>query len=305
MKFSDLRIYLDIIEAGSLTQAALRRGTTQPNISRTLREIERRLNTTLLRRDGRGVQLTPAGRVFRSFAEETLNRFQTVTDQISGYEQGLPEIVNLAVPMRTEHIFLPALLRVFAEAAPDVTLMARESYSEAALEDVGARRIDAMIGFLSASQPQPGHEIARETFFAVGSRAFLGPDVTVPITMAEVLTLPLIVAGPDRYLDMLRKAAAEAGGTLQPTRFCSAGDAMSAFAAEGEGVAILPYSNFQREADRGEVSHRKIIAPEIERSIFLNIRGGLSKDASSALEKLILTALASVSDKSRWTLTAC
>ena len=302
MNLSELRIFLDIIEAGSITEAARRRGTTQPNLSRTLREMERRLDTTLLLRNGRGVQMTTAGEAFRSFAEETLEKFQALRDTISGLRDGLPESVTLALPMRTEHLLLPALLRVFAEAAPRTTLVAHEAFSEAALQDLGARQIDAMIGYLSPSPPQWGRVIAHEVFYVVGSSEFLGTEAR-PIPMAEVLSLPLIVAGPDRYLSVLRKAAADAGGELKPKRFCSAADAMVAFAAEGEGVAILPYSNFQREADRGEVSYRQIIAPTIERAIHLNFRGGLNAKCSDVLAKLIMTAVADLQNKSRWIVT--
>ena len=302
MKLSDLRIFLDIIEAGNLTQAALRRGTTQPNLSRTLREMERRLDATLMTRDGRGVQLTAAGEDFREFAEETLEHFQALRDKISGLGDGLQEAVTLSVPMRTEHVLLPALLRVFAEAAPRTTLVAHEAFSEAALQDLGARQIDAMIGYLSPSPPQWGRVIAHEVFYVVGSSEILGTEAR-PIPMAEVLSLPLIVAGPNRYLDLLRKAAADAGGELKPKRFCSAADAMVAFAAEGEGVAILPYSNFQREADRGEVGYRQIIAPTIERAIHLNFRGGLNAKCSDVLAQLILTAVSDLQNKCRWTVT--
>jgi LysR family nitrogen assimilation transcriptional regulator len=299
LKLSDLRTFLDIIKAGSLTEAARQRGTSQPNLSRSLREIERRLDATLLRRDGRGVQLTPAGEVFRAFAEETLSRFQALRDEISGAGEGLPETVTLAVPMRTEHVFLPALLRVFADAAPAVTLLAREAFSEAALQDLSARRIDAMIGYLPPPPPLAGRVIAKEVFYAVGSPSFLGLDTT-PISMAEVLALPLIVAGPDRYLNLLQQAAVGAGGELRPARFCSAADAMVAFAAEGEGVAILPYSNFQREAERGEVSYRQIVAPVVERSVFLNFRSGLAPRTCGTIGQLILSSAAMVKEKSRW-----
>lgn len=305
MKLSDLRTFLDIVEAGSLTQAARQKGTTQPNLSRALREIERRLEATLVRRDGRGVHLTPAGECFRSFAEETLKSYQTACDEISTLIDEIPEICTIAIPMRTEHVLLPPLIRAFADGAPGVTLAAREAYSETALQDLTLRRIDAMVGYLAPNAPLTGGEIAKEAFFAVGSSEFLGCSAR-PIEMTDVLSLPLIVAGPDRYLGLLEKAAVDAGGELRPIRHCSAADAMVAFAAEGEGVAILPFSNFQREAERGEVSYRQIVGPLIERPIFLNFRTGLPSKTCAILKKLILSATYSVNEKSGWVpLKAC
>lgn len=299
MKLSDLRIFLDIINAGSLTKAAQQRGTSQPNLSRFLREIEQQLDTTLVHRDGRGVRLTTSGEKFKLFAEETLARYQSMLEDLSGMREGLPKTVDIAVPMRTEHVFLPALLRTFAETEASITLSSRESFSEAAMRDLADRRIDAMIGCLAPTAPCTGEEIAREAFYAIGLPRFLGTS-TEPINMRKVLSLPLIVAGPDRYLDHLRRAAEATGNEFLPARFCSAADAMVAFAAEGEGVSILPFSNFQREAESKQVCFRRIIDPIIERPIFLNFRPGLSPQTASMLRRLMLSAINSVQEKSRW-----
>jgi len=300
VKLSDLRTFLDIIEAGSLTRAAQMRGATQPNLSRFLRELETRLDTTLVRRDGRGVQPTTAGEVFGSFAEETLSQFQAMRDEISGLAGCLPEVVKIAVPMRTEHLLLPAMLRTFSETEAGVTLTSREFFSEVAMQDLADRKIDAMIGYLPPVDPCSGQEIAREVFYAVGLDKFLG-DSKAPITMREVLSLPVIAAGPERYLGHLHQAAAAANMEFRPSRFCSAADAMVAFAAEGEGVAILPFSNFQREAEREEVRFRKIIDPVIERQVYLNFRPGLNTQTWSTLQRLLLSAISPVKEKARWT----
>jgi LysR family nitrogen assimilation transcriptional regulator len=259
------------------------------------------LNTTLLRRDGRGVHLTPAGEAFAEFASDTLVRFDRTMDTITGLAKGLPDTVAITLPMRTEHLLLPSLLRGFAEAAPDVTLQAHEAFSEASLKDLGARRVDASISYLPPQPPMDGCIIATEMFYAVGAPDLLGAS-NAPIPMAEVLSLPLIVAGPDRYLSHLHDAAAQAGGVLAPVRFCSAADAMVAFAVEGEGVAILPHSNFSREADRGELCFRQIVSPVIERPVYLGFRAGLSRDTCAMLKRIVLTSMSRVGDRGRWIL---
>lgn len=299
MKLADLKTFIDIVDAGSVTQAARRRGLSQPGLSRTLRELEHRLKTTLLHRDGRGVALTPSGEMFLAFAQQTLNRLQEVEAGIAEFGEGLPDKVKLFVPMRTEHVFLRPIHQAFADQLPTVSLQMEEAYTEAGLVEIGERRVDAMIGFGKPRDTPGDRPIAQEEFYAVGTSDALGHSDDV-ITMREVLALPLLVAGPPRYMSMLERAAEACGGTLRPARVCFAADAMVAFAAEGEGVALLPYSNFQRETARGEVVFRKIIDPVIQRDVFLNLRTGLSLFATRAIRAAVLSGISQAEEKTRW-----
>ena len=299
MKLSDLRIFITIIEAGSLSRAAQIRGTSQPNLSRILRDIEEQIGTPLLIRTGRGVELTPSGQVFRAFATQTLASYRAVLDEAARLGEGLPEQITVALPMRTEHILLPALLRTFATSLPQVKLIAREAFSEAAQQELAARKVDAMIGYLPSLPESDSAVVGHEAFYAIGDPKYLG-ETTDLIAMREVIELPLIVAGPKRFLDHITRAAHDCGGTLSPVRHCSAADAMVAFACEGEGVAVLPYSNFRREALRGEVCYRRIIEPAIERAIYVNLRPGLNGAVHRKLKDTILAALNSIREETRW-----
>src|SRR3546814_14141861 len=57
-----LETLLWIDRLGTFSAAAERLNTTQPAVSARMREPEQRLGSTLFRRDGRGMALTPAGR---------------------------------------------------------------------------------------------------------------------------------------------------------------------------------------------------------------------------------------------------
>ncbi|ALC12995.1 LysR family transcriptional regulator [Sphingopyxis sp. 113P3] len=57
-----LETLLWIDRLGTFSAAAERLNTTQPAVSARMRELEQRLGTTLFRRDGRTMSLTPAGR---------------------------------------------------------------------------------------------------------------------------------------------------------------------------------------------------------------------------------------------------
>ena len=63
-----LRYFIAVAEMGSLTEAAEQRlYTSQPSLSRQIRDLESHVGVQLLSRSVRGVELTPAGKVFTGF----------------------------------------------------------------------------------------------------------------------------------------------------------------------------------------------------------------------------------------------
>ncbi len=69
MELRHLRYFVAVAEAGSLTVAAEQKlHTSQPSLSRQIRDLEDEVGARLLTRRARGIELTPAGRVFLDHA---------------------------------------------------------------------------------------------------------------------------------------------------------------------------------------------------------------------------------------------
>lgn len=63
MELRHLRYLIAVAETGSLTEAAEKRlHTSQPSLSRQIRDLEDQVGVALLTRSARGVVLTEAGR---------------------------------------------------------------------------------------------------------------------------------------------------------------------------------------------------------------------------------------------------
>ena len=61
MDYAAWKLFIDAAEAGSLSKVALAYGTSQPHISRRIRELEKACGGRLFQRTGRGVVLTELG----------------------------------------------------------------------------------------------------------------------------------------------------------------------------------------------------------------------------------------------------
>src|SRR6478672_13306418 len=62
MKLQDLHVLMTVIQAGSMGNAAQILNTTQPNVSRTIGELEQALGVRLLDRQRQGIEPTEYGR---------------------------------------------------------------------------------------------------------------------------------------------------------------------------------------------------------------------------------------------------
>ena len=61
MDLNAARMFVGVVQAGSLSAAATRLGIPLPTLSRRMRDLERQLKVQLLERSARGARLTDAG----------------------------------------------------------------------------------------------------------------------------------------------------------------------------------------------------------------------------------------------------
>src|SRR5438128_10908530 len=81
MELRHLRYFVAVAEAGSLTVAAEQKlHTSQPSLSRQIRDLEDEVGAQLLRRSARGIELTPAGRVFLDHARSVLSQVEAAAE---------------------------------------------------------------------------------------------------------------------------------------------------------------------------------------------------------------------------------
>lgn len=116
MELRHLVFFLAVANEGNITKAAEAVHTSQPNLSRQLRELEESLGCTLLKR-GKNISLTEAGELLRRRAEEILNLTSKTEAELSespdgmagtvsvgfGEMQPVQEIARLAVAFRNRY----------------------------------------------------------------------------------------------------------------------------------------------------------------------------------------------------------
>ena len=87
--YEDMRIFAQVMEAGSFTAAAERLGMSKQSVSRRLMQLEARLGVRLLNRSTRRLDATPLGQQYYQSAMRLLGEVQQVEHDISGQAQAL------------------------------------------------------------------------------------------------------------------------------------------------------------------------------------------------------------------------
>ncbi len=123
MELRHLRYFVAVAEEGSLLTAAQRRlNTSQPSLSRQIRDLESEVGVKLLERQPRGVALTAAGRVFLDHARLALLQVEAATDGARRVEQPEKPAFSMGFLAGQEVVWLPHALRIIREEAPEVEI---------------------------------------------------------------------------------------------------------------------------------------------------------------------------------------
>ncbi len=107
-----MRIFIRVVERGSMSAAARDLGIGQPAVSERIEKLEAHLGTRLLRRNTRNMSLTQSGNVFY---ERSKTAVQAAEHALSVNEenQGLQGKIRIAAPYSAgESLLMPALLQL-------------------------------------------------------------------------------------------------------------------------------------------------------------------------------------------------
>ncbi|WP_231602406.1 LysR substrate-binding domain-containing protein [Herbaspirillum chlorophenolicum] len=127
---SDLRLFLHIVESGSITAGAARAHMALASASARIRNMEDALGTALLERGRRGIQTTDAGRALAHHARMMGQQMEQLRDELGQYAQGLKGHIRLLCNTSAMTEFLPEVLASFLARHPhtDIELEEKLSY---------------------------------------------------------------------------------------------------------------------------------------------------------------------------------
>ena len=152
MELRHLRYFVAVAEEGSLTVAAERRlHTSQPSLSRQIRDLEYEVGAQLMIRGARGIELTAAGRVFLDHARLALAQVEAATGAARRAAQPVKPSFALGFLTGKEIDWLPEAIRLLRDELPNIEITISSQYSPDLADALVRGKLD--VAFLRPETP--------------------------------------------------------------------------------------------------------------------------------------------------------
>jgi LysR family transcriptional regulator, hca operon transcriptional activator len=288
-----LRYFVAVAEAGSLKLAAEERlHTTQPSLSRQIRDLENEVGAPLFLRGARGVELTPAGRVFLDHARVMLSQAEAAVRSARQVAKPVKPSFTLGFMIGHDSTWLPETLHLLRDELPDIHVVISTQNSPQLAAALSQGMLD--VAFMRTEDGLPELEfslLVEEPFelflpknHPLAARKAIRIEEIVGETFLSVSGTALSVSGKppalrlaiDRYLK-------ESGIDIRPSHEVdNLGGVMSLIASTG-GIALLPA--YAKTFLPKSVTTRPLqgFTPKIDLSI------GYRKTNASPILKLLLS----------------
>ncbi|MEU7636627.1 LysR family transcriptional regulator [Streptomyces sp. NPDC039016] len=241
-----LRTLLELTRSRTMTAAAAALGYTPGAVSQHIAALERTTGTELVRRAGRRVELTDAGRTLAVHAERILG---AQAEAVAALERARGEVggrLRLGVFGTAAAVLLPPALRRLAARHPGVRVVSREVDVDQAYAEVLAGRVDLALGLDYPDAPldrDGAVELVRlrsERFaLAVPAGRVPGGAARAPLSLAEAAAYEWILPAAGSYYGRAIRTACRRAG-CEPRVVHEVTDTATSLAMVGAGLGVAP-----------------------------------------------------------------
>jgi DNA-binding transcriptional LysR family regulator len=238
-----LRLFVAVLDAGSLTAGAEHFGISLAAASRRIAELEHHCGKALLQRSQRGVTATAEGMAVHRHAIELVANLERLALAIDDIHAGTRGHLRLWANPSAFGGFLPGVLALYAARHPDVRIDLEDALSEDAVQAVSSGL--AELAVIGENTPREGLEaIVCDTDELVLLTPADHPLAdAAPVDFERALDYDFVSLSRTASLTRKVSAAAEATGRVLRIRVQARSfDAMCRMVAAGLGLTILPRS---------------------------------------------------------------
>ncbi len=267
LSLHQLRAVVAVARYGSFVAAASDLATSQPALSRAIKQAEEILGVVLFARSTRHVALTAAGREFAPAAERMLNELELQIQNVRELAEQRRGHLVIACLMSIAHSVLPGVIATYRRTYPRIELFVREGVQSSVADEVRSGAADFGIGDMAGGDaPLHGEPLQTEACHVVLPRRHrLASRMTLrlnDLVGESVITMP-VESGLRRLID---GAVAGAGVRLTYAITVNQFATIYEFIGRGLGVAIVPASVLPSRRDALLIA-RPLREPRIMRQV--------------------------------------
>ncbi|MDM9558441.1 LysR family transcriptional regulator [Bordetella petrii] len=260
-ELTDLRVFLAIAQARSLSGGASDMHLTAPSASYRLKNLEQAMGVPLFERTPKGMSLTPAGMTVLRYAQTILSNVERLQGEMRRHTDGIEGHLRVYANSSTMNS-LPAALSRYLAAYPNVNVDLEERLSEETVKAVLDDRAD--VGLVAGSIEMRGLEFITygkdELLFIIPPRHPLGLHRKVSLETALANDVVAIGRKSSNFL-YLQQMAEQIGLKPRVRVHAPSFDAVLRCVQEGAGISLVPRSVATAAIEQGIVE-----AVELEES---------------------------------------
>jgi DNA-binding transcriptional LysR family regulator len=253
MELYQLRTFVAVAYAQSVTHAAERLYTTPPSVSAHIKALEQELKVALFVRTPRGMVLTPAGELLRRRAEQVLRAADAVLVEAATLQVQLAAELSIGLNAAPSLLKVPQLINSAQRDHPGLRLRLVTGVSGRIRDQLRRAELDA--GFFFGPLPHPGLSVLclSEVALVVAAPSAWEPHLESG-RWEDIARLPWIASTVDCPFEAISDALF-AGYGHTPRKVVMADDALTKvdLIRAGVGAAVLEQSEAQEAAQGGGI----------------------------------------------------
>lgn len=197
MQFKQLRYFVAVVDAGSISRAANVVHIAQPALSQQIADLEERIGMQLLLRTPRGVKPTPAGETLFREASMILHRMDQLPGMVKSVIGEVQGVVRLGIVASLAGPLVGVIVEHFRKELPKVNLVCSDGDSAALVSHVKSHALDLALVF----EDELGSQHSRTPIFAQ-QLYLIGHDAAKfdkpHVTLEDIVDIPLVSPGRQR-----------------------------------------------------------------------------------------------------------
>ena len=272
MDFDQLRTFLEVAKQGSFSRAGQKVFRSQSAVSAQIRQIESEYGERLLDRSGKTVRLTPAGEVFREYAQRMLSLRDESLRAVADHGNDPRGVLALGANEATCLYVLPNVFAEYLRLYPSVQVSIYRNFSHKILERLDSGAIDVGIVTLPVKMPM----LKVRTIFR--DRLVLMVSIDNPLAQHDKVPISMVVEQPlilprtgftRRIMDKLFRPYRD---KLHVRMELPSIGMIKSFVAAGLGVSLISESFARDEVQSGKVKLIALKDNELSRELGLAYR---------------------------------
>jgi DNA-binding transcriptional LysR family regulator len=190
-----LKVFYTVSQKLSFTKAAETLFVSQPAVTKHIKELEEQLGTSLFKRNGSNISLTPAGQVLVKHTREIFKTYEILENELAQLNDSARGNIRIGASTTLAQYVLPRILALFKTTYPDIDFSFTSGNSETIEQLVMTEKIDIAIVEGISHHPQIMYEpfvkdeivLVARTGSTIGQKGEIKPThlLSIPLTLRE------------------------------------------------------------------------------------------------------------------------